>query len=143
MLMKTKTYYVSSHDKSRLMKLLAGELEARQEIVFAYAYGSFAEANDLPIHDLDIGVYVSGLGKSEATPYALELGAALSKKSSIPIHVIVVNHAPIPFLYHVISGKAFLSRDDELRSRIVERAIQRYLDIKPLLLRGTKEAFAA
>ena len=141
--MKTKTYQLSIQEKTRVLQALAGELNKREDILFAYAYGSFAEENDLPVHDIDVGVYVAAIEQRGATPYALELGALLSKISPVPAHVVVVNHAPIPFLYQVISGTVVFSRNEEVRSRVAEHAISRYLDIKPLLLQGLKEAFAA
>jgi predicted nucleotidyltransferase len=141
--MKTKTYRLSVQEKARMTDLLTDELKNRSEIAFAYVYGSFAENDDLPVHDIDIGVHVSGVSDSGATPYALELASALSQKAGMPVHVAVINYAPAPFLYHVVRGKAVFTRDDDLRSRVVEHAIRRYLDIKPLLRKGIKEAFAA
>jgi predicted nucleotidyltransferase len=141
--MKSKTYQLGLPEKVKVLEILSAELNMRNDITFAYVYGSFAEEGDLPVHDIDIGVHVAGIGNADATPYALELGAALTKKTGMLMHVTVINHAPIPFLYQVISGKTVFSRDEEFRSRIVEQAICRYLDIKPMLRYGTREAFAA
>ena len=141
--MKNRTYILSSREKARITDVVARDLDTRKEIVFAYLYGSFTESEDFPVHDVDIGVYLVEVGRDGTTPYGLELEIALSQKTGMPVHVAVLNYAPVPFLYHVVSGTAVFTRDDDTRSRVVESAIRRYLDLKPLLRRGLKEAFAA
>ena len=141
--MKTKTYRVSREEKQHIIDRIAHEMELRNEIVFAYVYGSLAEDADLPVHDIDVGVHVSGIGKEAAAWYAQELAQALCKKAGMPVDVRVVNFAPVPFLYHVIRGVPVFSRDEDVRTRIVEQTIRQYLDMKPLIRRGIQEAFAA
>jgi predicted nucleotidyltransferase len=53
----------------------------------------------------------------------------------------VLNFAPASFLYHVIRGKLIFEREEEVSANFTERTIQRYLDLKPLVYRGIKEAF--
>ena len=138
--MKTKTNSLSFLEKQRITSRLAELAESQEEVLFAYLYGSFLD--DMPFHDIDIGVYVSGIGEDEAGFFAVGFASRLNKAIGLEIDVRVLNFAPVSFVYHVISGQAFFERSPETRSRIVEDAIQRYLDIKPVLYRAMKEAFA-
>jgi hypothetical protein len=47
------------------------------------------------------------------------------------------------FLYHVVRGLLIFERDADLRADITERTVRTYLDIKPLIRRGIKDAFAS
>jgi hypothetical protein len=55
----------------------------------------------------------------------------------------ILNVAPLSFLYHVLRGRLLYCRDDAVLSEVMERAVSRYLDLAPLVRRGTVEAFAA
>ncbi len=141
--MKTKTYHLSREKKELIIKQLTDAVKDRSNVVFAYVYGSFAEGTDVIVHDIDVGVYVTGISKEAATRYSLDMAYDLSKKTKLPVDVAVLNFAPIPFLYHVIRCFAFFVRDENLMSQVVESTVMRYLDLKPLIRRGIKEAFAA
>jgi predicted nucleotidyltransferase len=137
--MKQKAFRLMQQQRQQLMKRLEELLRNREEIVFAYLYGSFAE--DLPFHDIDVGIYIESLKEEEATPYSLTLAKILSKTLQTPVDVRILNFAPVLFLYHVIHGILIFERKEEIHSRFMERIIQRYLDLKPLIQKGTQEAF--
>jgi len=137
--MKQKAFDSSQEERDRLSERLGNVLRNRDEIMFAYVYGSFVEG--LPFHDIDVGIYISKVDEKEAISYNLTLGQALSKEMQMPVDVRILNFAPVLFLYHVIRGNVVFDRDEETRSRVVERTIQRYLDLKPMIHRGVKEAF--
>ena len=137
--MKQKAFRLMQQQRQQLMKRLEELLRGREEIVFAYLYGSFAE--DLPFHDIDVGIYIESLKEEEATPYSLTLAKILSKSLQTPVDVRILNFAPVLFLYHVIRGILIFERKEEIHSRFMERIIQRYLDLKPLIQKGTQEAF--
>jgi predicted nucleotidyltransferase len=141
--MKTKTYHVYKGEKESVMKQLIDTVKDRNDIVFAYVFGSFTEGNDAIVHDIDVGVYVAGIKKETATAYSLDMAYTLTKKTLMPVDVTVLNFAPTSFLYHVIRGSAFFVRDEDFMSQVVENTVRRYLDLKPLIRRGIKEAFAA
>jgi len=137
--MKQKIYYLNDEEKARLIQRLTETLQGRNEIVFAYLYGSFVEG--LPFRDIDVGVYISKVKEEESTLYSFDLAQILSKNLQMPIDVRVLNFASVSFLYHVIRGKLILERDEKTRLPLVERTIGRYLDMKPILRKGIKEAF--
>ena len=137
--MEQKAFDLSPEERDRLSQRLGDVLRNHDEAVFAYVYGSFVEG--VPFHDIDVGIYISKISEKEASPYNLALGQALSKEMQMPVDVRILNFAPVLFLYHVIRGSVIFDRDEETRSRVVERTIQRYLDLKPMIHRGVKEAF--
>lgn len=137
--MKQKVLILGEDEKRPLIEQLAAALQNRDEVMFAYIYGSFTEG--LPFHDIDVGVYLSEITEEESTNYSLILGQMLSKELQVPVDIRVLNFAPVSFLYEVIRGNLIFERNEEIRIRVVEQTIQRYLDLKPMILRGIKEAF--
>jgi uncharacterized protein len=139
--MNSRIFQLNREEKSLLADHLREALESQEKIAFAYLFGSFAE--DLPFHDMDVGVYVEGIKESDATFYAFRLAELLTSKLHMPVDVRVLNFAPVTFLFHVFQGEMIQERNEDLRSRIMEQTAQKYLDLKPILYRGMKEAFAA
>lgn len=137
--MKQKGLILGEDEKRPLIEQLATALQNRDEVVFAYIYGSFAEG--LAFHDIDVGVYLSEITEEESTNYSLILGQMLSKELQVPVDIRVLNFAPVSFVYHVIRGHLILDRNEELRAHIIGGTIQKYLDLKPMIYRGIKEAF--
>lgn len=137
--MRRKAFHSSPEERTNFIEHLAGILSNRGEIVFAYVFGSFADG--LPFHDIDVGIYLTEILEEQVTPYSLALGQILSSSLRIPVDVRLLNFAPVSFLYHVILGKRIFERDEKIRTQVVEQTIQKYLDLKPLIRIGVKEAF--
>lgn len=137
---KTHIFRFSEEEKRGLTATVAGLLAEIPEIKFAYLYGSFLDQT--PCHDMDIGVYLGDIPPLDMDLFALELGARLSRQAPCPLDVRPINNASVPFRYQVLRGNLLIENDPELHSRFFEQTVARYLDIKPLLLRATKEAFA-
>jgi predicted nucleotidyltransferase len=137
--MKQKAYRISREAKAKSIEDLKRLLRGREEIVFAYVYGSFVEEEKF--HDIDIGLYLSEIAPEPFTQYGLVLSQTLSNELGIPVDVRILNFAPTSFLYHVIRGKLIIEKDEEVTAQFIEQIIRKYLDIKPLIYRGLKEAF--
>ncbi|MEW6374500.1 MAG: nucleotidyltransferase domain-containing protein [Thermodesulfobacteriota bacterium] len=137
--MKQKAFFLNQKQKKQLMRALEDALRDREEIVFAYLYGSFAE--DLPSHDMDVGIFLSGIKEEESTSYGLALSQELSEKVQVPVDVRVLNFAPVLFVYHVIRGNLIFDRSEEIRVHVIEETVQKYLDLKPMIHKSIKEAF--
>jgi len=137
--MKRQAYQFSQEGKEKLIERLKDFLRGRDEVVFAYVFGSFAEEE--AFHDIDIGIYLSEICPEQSTQYGLALSQTLSSQLRIPVDARVLNFAPASFLYHVIRGKLIIERNEEVSAQIAEQTVQKYLDLKPLIYRGIKEAF--
>lgn len=139
--MKIKTHTADAAAKEQLIRRIADVLTARDIVRFAFVYGSFTE--DTPFHDIDVAVYLVPSREDAAIREAVELSNQLSNDVGMPVDVRPLNAASIPFRYRVIRGRLLFERDSEATAQFVEQTVQRYLDMKPFLLRGIKEAFAA
>ena len=141
MIMNEKTFSLSADEKNSLREKIAKSLEKREEVIFAYLYGSFLDG--LPFHDIDVGVFLSGVSPGQATDFSLELGSELGAGLKIPVDVRVLNFAPVTFSYHVIRGELIVEKNSDTRCDFVEKVVCRYLDLKPRIRRAMKEAFGS
>jgi len=132
---------MNREERHRIEQCLAAELTGDRSVTFAYLYGSFVESQ--PFHDIDVGVYLENVQGNSVTATALDLAQSLSDRARIAVDVRILNVAPVSFLYHVLRGQLVFCRDDAVLAEVMERTVSRYLDIAPLLRRGTQEAFAA
>lgn len=137
--MNSKIYHLNPEERIRLIARIAGILESCGGVAFAYLFGSFLEGG--PFRDVDVGLYLSDTPKDNFLETGAALSQHLSRELGVPADVRNLNVAPVSFLYHVIRGRLIFEKDEELRTRVVEQTIQRYLDLKPLIRRGVKEAF--
>ena len=134
-------HLMNREERHRIDQCLAAELTGDRSVTFAYLYGSFVESQ--PFHDIDVGVYLENVQGNSVTATALDLAQSLSDRARIPVDVRILNVAPVSFLYHVLRGQLIFCRDDAVLAEVMERTVSRYLDIAPLVRRGTQEAFAA
>jgi predicted nucleotidyltransferase len=139
--MNTKTFTADTENKERLLKLLTDILVSRDDILFAFVHGSFT--GDLPFHDIDVAVYLSEVRETAVALDALDLSGRLGSELGVPVDLRPLNFAPIPFRYQAIRGRLLFEKDPDLTAQFIEQTIQRYLDMKPFLLTGMKEAFSA
>ncbi|RJQ48534.1 MAG: hypothetical protein C4530_24635 [Desulfobacteraceae bacterium] len=83
-----------------------------------------------------------GFPQNNATGFSIQLSNDFSQQLNYPIDIRVLNFASVPFRFQMVSGKLLHVKADEIHSKFLEETIRRYLDIKPILYRATKEAFA-
>ena len=137
---KEQTYIFSKKQKEAICLRLADLIKDDSHIQFAYIFGSFND--EIPIHDIDVGILLKGILKKEATRFALDLGGSLTKSLKIPVDIRILNVAPIPFCFQVLRGKLIYVQDMEVHSMFLEDIMRRYLDIQPILHRAAREAFS-
>ena len=121
--------YIKLPDKERILLLerLASRLKADPEILFAYVYGSFIKREFFK--DLDVAVWLKNLSK--AFSYVVDFSARLEIELGVPVDVQVLNEAPLPFKFHVLTeGKLLCSEDEVFRVKLVDEVIRNYLDLK-------------
>ena len=112
---------LSFKEKQRLSNLLAGLLLEREEILFAYLYGSLLHGT---FRDIDIGVFLrdESSGAAVSIRYETALEQELENSTGVPIDVRVLNVAPLPFAYSVLqTGEVLVSRDEQARCDFVCR----------------------
>ena len=129
MMTEFKYYELNEEEKKYILKKLREILSIEEEIVFAYVHGGFIERSFF--RDIDVAVWIKSLEK--AFYYTVNYSVKLEIKIGYPVDVHVLNEAPLPFKYHVFTrGKLLFSKDEYLRSLIVNTTIREYLDFKLL-----------
>lgn len=122
-----RRFVLEEHERKEVARRLEQLLRAREEIIFAYLFGSFVA--DPSFRDVDVGVYVRGVGREEAFHYRLSLEAALETDIPFPVDVTVLNYASVPLCHSASDGNLLFSRDEGLRYAWVERTWDLYLDM--------------
>lgn len=119
---------VSPEEKRRLRALLAARLEGKEEILFAYVYGSFVQG---PFRDIDIAVFLAdgSAGLSDPLRYEVALEQELEEVTGVSIDVRVLSAAPLSFAFTVLkTGEILVSRDERARCEFVCRILAEYHD---------------
>ncbi|KAB2958515.1 MAG: nucleotidyltransferase domain-containing protein [Candidatus Methylomirabilis oxygeniifera] len=132
-----RLYRLSPAERSAIRDQIAAELLHYTDVLFAYVYGSFLKSE--AFHNVDIGVYLSTSHFNNAM--TANLSAHLSTKVTLPVNVRTLNTAPISFRLYVLRGECLFSRDDNLRTGIMEDTMGRYLHNISPRRHTTKEAF--
>lgn len=117
------------------MKLRAF-LEAREEVLEAYLFGSVAAGSAQAHSDVDVAVYLrEPRPPGSAFGYVADLTAALMHVlQSNRVDIVVLNEAP-PLLYHRVlrDGARILTRDLRATTTREGQALSRYCDFLPQL----------
>ncbi|GEM_PF-923133 len=117
--------YFRTDNKEHVNDLLKSFLCERDEIVFAYIYGSFC--TDDHFRDIDVAVYLDPL-PSNPLSYELGLSSELEVSFGIPVDVKAINAAPFTFCAQAIRGTLLFSKDETRRTGFELRVLQNSLD---------------
>ena len=140
--MDLKNYTVDAARKQELKDIITKELASRSDIGFACLFGSFIDGSPA-FRDIDLGVYYRQTDRRKNFNNAIDLSVKLTLKTTIPVDARPLNDAPATFLYKVLKGELICEHDEDLRCRVTENTLRDYFDIKPILYRAMKEAFAS
>jgi hypothetical protein len=118
---------LTSGNKEQVVKRLSELLEGRDDVLFAYIFGSFASRDSFG--DIDVGIFVKAGRASSPLKLELELEEELGTAVHIPIDVRVVNSAPLSFTYNVLkSGFIIVDKDKALRADFEGLTYKKYFD---------------
>ena len=136
-----RLYQAEPAARERVKRTLTAALESEPDLEFAWLYGSFLSGAGF--HDVDVGVHLNAAADVRFRR-GLDLAVRLDRVTGFPVDVRVLNDAPVTFLFHVFrEGRLLLGRNDERLADLMERTVREYLDMAPLLLRATIEAYGA
>jgi len=124
---------MEDEEKLVIQERLAVILAGRQEILFAYLFGSFV--HDPGFHDLDVGIFIREDAAALRSPdktfdYEMDVGVILEKNLGYPVDVKGLNRAPVALCHAATDGRVLFSRDEATRLDWVERTWNRYLDMR-------------
>jgi predicted nucleotidyltransferase len=122
---------LTSSEKEKIVKILSGLIESRDDILFAYIFGSFASKDSFG--DIDLGIFV----KEESVPSRLKLELKLEEELQTAVHVPtdvkVLNSAHLTFVYNVLkSGFVIVDKDKSLRADFEGLICKKYFDFSYL-----------
>jgi len=113
--------------KEIVIKKVKALIKARDEILFAYLFGSFAEQESY--HDIDLAIY---LDESDLF-YDIELSGEIEKILQIPVDIIILNHAPDRMVYRASKGLLLKDENEELRIDFLLHRWKKYLDFQEVI----------
>lgn len=119
----------------KIIQKIKSVLSAREEIVFAYLFGSVAKEKAGPISDIDIAVYLEEETDltSGSFGYKAELIFDLQRGlNTNQIDLVILNQAPLFLAFNVLKeGKLIFCRSKEIRVDYHYLIQRDYLDFKP------------
>jgi len=120
-------YELPAEERERVLRVIAERLAREGNVVFAYAHGSFLRRRFF--RDVDVAVWLRD--PSDPLRYILALSAELEAEVRLPVDLQVLNEAPLPFKYRVMTeGKLLFSRDERLRKELANAVAREYLDFQ-------------
>ena len=126
--MRELVYYeLPVEERERVLRVIAERLAREDNVVFAYAHGSFVRRRFF--RDVDVAVWLRD--PSDPLRYILALSAELEAEVRLPVDLQVLNEAPLPFKYRVMTeGKLLFSKDEKLRKELANAIAREYLDFQ-------------
>lgn len=136
-------YHLEKEKRKEIIDKIRDILYKKEDIIFAYIYGSFLD--NLSFRDIDIGIFFKEVCKEDLSDIEFSLAKEISSEVNLPFEIIdlrILNGAKRPFLNSIFrTGLLLFSRDDEFLSNLIEEtsleAISNeyisYLSLKELL----------
>ncbi|MEW6095887.1 MAG: nucleotidyltransferase domain-containing protein [bacterium] len=125
-----KPQSISTEDRRKIIEKIINYLSQRQEIIFAYLYGSFGRDEEF-FRDIDIALFV----KESILEFDFEsdISYELTIITGQQVEVRVINKAPVSFQMAVLrAGKFIFSQDEEKRTDFIQYVGKRYIDYSHL-----------
>ena len=122
---------LSAKEKEVLIEKISDVLKAKEYIIFAYIFGSFASEDSF--QDIDVGIFTSGVNDRSPLRLELEIEADLEDAIHIPVDVRIINNAPLSFIYNILKNKiVIVDNDKSLRADFEGLVYKRYFDLQHL-----------
>jgi len=129
---------VLTPEKELLVARLSNFLANRDEIVFAYVYGSFLRQKTFS--DIDIGVFLRKPFLYDPLNFELELESALQSLARFPVDLRVINFAPPSFVYNIIKESILIvDKEPNMRADFEGITCKKYFDFAAYRKRYLKE----
>lgn len=124
--------------KKELAKKIENFLERRDEIIFAYIFGSFIEKKTF--NDIDIAIYVNESSiLTKNIFYTIEISNQLEELIKIPVDIILLNKASDFVLHRVSKGMLVKNSNENIRTDFITEHWKIYWDFKNKIHEHTEE----
>ena len=115
-------------DKKEIVKKISDFFKGRNEILFAYIFGSFTE--DETFNDVDIGIYLNPESLPTEVFYEVELSNQLEKILKIPVDIVILNKTSDFILHRATKGIMVKNNNDQIRTDYITKHWKMYWDFK-------------
>ena len=144
-----RLHHLSATQKGEILRAFAELLSDEADIAFAFLYGSLTERED--IHDIDVGIYLLPIVDATNDTWTREAKLADVFEArvrelagvTIPVDVRVMNNAPVPAQFRVLTGERIQLADRDAFATVMEWVVPRYLDLKPLRDQAIRDLLSA
>ena len=103
-------------------------LEERQDIEFAYLYGSIGKGKRLPLSDVDIAIYLKDLSLMHEKMMEI-LGMLMNLLETDEIDLVILNDAPLTLRMKILESKTVIvDHSPFLRHRFESLVMREYFD---------------
>jgi len=117
---------LSQDAKVAILEQIAALLREKQDILFAYVFGSFM--GEKGFSDIDIGIFVSN-GSIGGLDLELKLEEEIQSLIHFPVDVRIINQAPSSFVYRLIKeGRLVKDNAPSRRADFEGLVFKKYLD---------------
>lgn len=122
---------LSAKEKKVLIEKISDVLKAKEYIIFAYIFGSFASEDSF--QDIDVGIFISGVKDRSPLRLELETEGELEDAVHIPVDVRIINNAPLSFIYNILKiGIVILDTNESLKADFEGLICKKYFDFHHL-----------
>ncbi len=119
---------LDSKDRERLIETIAEIVGSKEQVLFAYIFGSFSRGEQF--RDIDVGVYLSDGSHTSTLHDELELESELEAACRVPVDARIMNNAPLTFVYHILKSAIVIVDKDGFRRSDYEGLIYKeYFDV--------------
>jgi len=119
------------HDIRKLIPEAEIYLKSREDIHFAYLFGSFARGSTSPLSDLDIAVYLAGAELADKRMKIL--GDLIDIFKTDEIDLVILNTAPLTLRMKILQNKRLLADNAPfIRHAYESMTIRSYFDFSKI-----------
>ena len=117
-------------------KTLKEKLHEKEEIIFAYLFGSKVTGTSNKLSDVDIAIYLDRHNMPKSSPYGYksDLIVEMEEELGEEVDIVILNEASLFLAYNILKeGQLIMCRSDEKRTEFHFRVVRDYLDFKPFI----------
>ena len=96
----------------KMISILKNYMISKENVKFAYLFGSYAENRERKDSDIDVAVYLSGIHEDDFFKYKLGLKTELEQIFKKPVDVVIMNNAS-PLLNHEVFKNGIIIKNSE------------------------------
>lgn len=126
-----RTFKLTLQEKDNIIDIINKELQKKEEIIFAYIFGSFIDSEIDFFRDIDIGIYIDEniIFEDQFIDYSVNLSLAIEGLiRKYPVDIIILNNAPLSLAYRIIQSRLLLSKDEDLWVDYITKTLSMYND---------------